>query len=351
MPSAGVESKEVAWTVLDVPVRGTITSPQGKGPYPAVVMLAGSGPTDRNWCSPLIPGTNGTARLLAESLAYAGFVTLRYDKLGSGPRAKESLPKISGKVGMQTFTQELAEAVRTLLAENNVDGTRLFALGNSEGCIHAVNYQLQAERGSFKGLVLTGAPGRTVGEVARNQLVDQLKFLHDAKGATGVVIGLFGKIKPLPETDATMAKYDEAISQFVAGQPVRPDPSLPKGVKKLLQSLTTPTNQPFSRELWTYNLTEHLPEVREPVLVVIGKKDIQVDWGVDGKALEAATSRKVGMSFAYPENGKHLRKDEGEPRERLSARNVGKHYKSTGPRHDVAAKDRIIGWLREHSEK
>ena len=344
-----VEDKEVTWRVLDVTVRGTITSPSGKGPYPAAVLLAGSGPTDRNWCSPLIPGANGTARLLAESLAGAGFVTLRYDKLGSGPRVKENLPRFSGRVSMRTFVEELAGAVETLLVEGDVDRSSLFALGNSEGCIHAVNYQLQAERNSFKGLVLTGAPGRTVGEVARNQLIDQLNFLHNAKGATGVIIKLFSKIKPLPDTGATMEKYDDAVSRFIAGQPVSPDPSLPKGIKKMLRGLMTPANQPFSRELWAYNLSEHLPKVREPIMVVIGRKDIQVDWKIDGKILEAATAGNPGASFAFPEDANHLLKYEADPRERLNARDVGKHYNSPGAKLDVETKNLIIDWLKEHA--
>ncbi len=349
MTSTAIESKEVAWNVLDLPIRGTITAPQEKGPHPAVVMLAGSGPTDRNWCSPLIPGKNGTAKLLAESLANKGFVTLRYDKLGSGPHFKENLPGISGKVGMQIFAEELAGAVTTLLAEDEVDRRRVFALGNSEGCIHAVNYQLQPGHEPFSGLILTGAPGRTVGEVARNQLVDQLHYLHNAKGATGVVIKLFSRIKPLPEIDATMEKYDEAIAQFIAGKPVKPDTSLPKGIKKLLQSLTTPVNQPFSRELWTYNLVEQLPKVHEPVLVVIGKKDIQVDWKIDGAALEAATAGMPEVSFAYPENANHLLKREVEPKERLNARSVTKRYNSAAAKLDEEVEGLIIDWLRRRA--
>ena len=80
-------------------------------------MLAGSGPTDRNWCSPLLPGSNGTAKILAEALARRGYVTLRYDKLGSGPHVRENLPKFAGKVGMKTFKEELAGGVETLVAE------------------------------------------------------------------------------------------------------------------------------------------------------------------------------------------------------------------------------------------
>lgn len=144
-----------------------------------------------------------------------------------------------------------------------------------------------------------GAPGRSVGDVARSRLIEQFDFLHNAKGATGSIIRLVGRVKPLPDTEVTMKHYDEAVSQFIAGEPVRPDPSLPKGIKKLLLSLTTPANQPFSRELWTYNLTQHISKVDEPILVVIGKKDIQVNWKVDGRALEDATS-EVKRVFLLP---------------------------------------------------
>ena len=63
---------------------------------------------------------------------------------------------------MQTHMDELAGGVETIVSETNVDKNRLFALTNSESAIHAVNYQLQAKSNRFKGLVLTGAPGRAM---------------------------------------------------------------------------------------------------------------------------------------------------------------------------------------------
>src|SRR5579863_7083909 len=273
MSNAIISDEEVTWSVLDIPVSGTITAPPDKGPHPAVILLAGSGPTDRNWCSPLLPGTNGTARVLAKSLASRGFVTLRYDELGSGPHVKENLPKFSGKVSMQTFLDELTGAVETILAERNVDRDRLFALTNSEGAIHAVNYQLQAKGGRFRGLVLTGAPGRAIGDVARSQLLEQGKSL--------------------PDGETIIGHYDESIAEFLAGKPVTMDPSLPEGLKMVLRSLESPNNLPFSRELWAYSLPEHVAGIDDPMLVVIGKKDIQINWKVDGKALEDATAGKA----------------------------------------------------------
>jgi hypothetical protein len=250
---------------------------------------------------------------------------------------------------MQTYVEELSGAVEMVLSESNVDRNRLFALANSEGSIHAVNYQLQARGDRFKGLVLTGAPGRTVGELARSQLLDQMNSIHNAKGATGLFIKLVNRIRPLPDTDITMKHYDEAISKFVASEPVRPDPSLPKGIKKLLLSLTTPTNQPFSRELWSYDLTRHISKLDEPILVVIGKKDLQVDWKIDGKALEEATSRKTQVSFAYPENANHVLKHEDKPKEKLNARYVSSHYNAPDAKLDEEAAEGIFRWLNERA--
>lgn len=252
MENTAIENKEVSWKVLDIPIYGTITAPTDKEIHSAVIFVAGSGPTDRNWCSPLLPGTNGSAKLLAEALASQGFLTLRYDKLGSGPRVKENLSKFAGKLSMQIYVDELAGAVETILSEKNVDENNLFVLGNSEGTIHAVNYQLQAKRNRFRGLALTGAPGRSIGEVARNQIINQMK--------------------PLGNLETIMKHYDDAIADFQASKPVISDPSLPEGIKRLLQSLENPVNLPFARELWAYKLPGHIARVNEPILVVIGKK-------------------------------------------------------------------------------
>jgi uncharacterized protein len=325
--SRAIENKEVSWKVLDIPVYGTITAPSGAGPHPAIILLAGSGPTDRNWCSPLLPETNGTAKILAEDLASQGFVTLRYDKLGSGPHVKENLPKFSGKVSMQTFLEELNGAVETTISERNVEADRLFAVTNSEGAIHAVNYQLQAKSTHFKGLVLTGTPGRSVGEVARSQLLNQGKSL--------------------PGVGSMMKYYDEAIAEFLASKPMMLDQSLPEGVKLLLHSLENPNNLPFARELWAYNLPEHMPGVDQPILVVIGKKDIQIDWSIDGRGLENATAQKATVTFAYPENANHLLKHEELPIEKLTPEYVGMHYNASDARLDQEAANSIFSWLND----
>jgi uncharacterized protein len=327
-----IENKEVTWKVLDdVSVHGTITAPKDKDLHPAIIFQAGSGPTDRNWCSPLLPGTNGTAKILAEGLARRGYITLRYDKLGSGPKVRENLPKFAGRVGMQEFREELAIGIETLISEKNVDISRLFVLTNSEGAIHAVNYEQDAKKNRFKGFVLTGAPGRPIGDVARTQFLNQSKSI--------------------PNGEVLMKHYDEAISEYLSGKPIVIDPSLPKGMEPFFRSLESPNNLPFSRELWIYNLPEHIREIRDPILIVIGKKDIQVDWQLDGMPLETALNQNTQASFAYPQDANHVLKHEEMPKEKLTPQYVGEHYNAQDAQLDNETENIIFNWLDEHSKR
>src|SRR5512135_310615 len=115
------ESSEVSWSLDSTTVYGTLVRPSGPGPFPGVVMVAGSGPTDRDWNSPLLPGTNGSAGLLAQELARVGIASLRYDKRASGPHVQETMPALVGKMSMQSHLDELAAAVRVLADQPAVD--------------------------------------------------------------------------------------------------------------------------------------------------------------------------------------------------------------------------------------
>ncbi len=323
------ESLEVTWQLGSTTVYGTLVRPIGPGPFPAVVMIAGSGPTDRDWNSPLLPGTNGSARLLAEALAQAAIASLRYDKRASGPHARENMQHLIGKLSMQSHLDELAGAVRTIANQPYTRSDRIFALANSEGTLHALNYQLSSPNIPFAGLVLTGLPGRAIGAVARSQLAAQ---------AAGI-----------PNGDALMALYDAAITRFLAGKPIAPDPSLPEGVQMLLQSLETPANLPFARELWTADAAPLLRQVNVPVLVIIGKKDIQVDWQVDGEPLQRAAAGHKNVTFLFPENVNHVLKQELRPRSQLVPAQIAESYNGPDTRLDAQTLASILEWLAAHA--
>lgn len=331
MAEVSIEDHEVTWDVIGIPVHGTITRPSEGTARSAVILVAGSGPTDRNWCSPLLPGTNGSAKLLAESLARQGFLTLRYDKVASGPYAMENFPKFAGKLSMQTHLDELAGAAKAIAAEKISKKDNLFVLASSEGTIHAVNYQLQGKGARFKGLVLTGSPGRAMGDVGRSQVQKQ--------------------IMELPGGDSLMREYDEAMADFLAGRPVTVDPALPEGVRMLLLALSNPVNLPFGRELWAYDLSKSIAGIEEPILVVIGKKDVQVDWRADGGALEKAAANKAEVTFVYPETANHVLKYEATPLSDLTPPDAAMHYNVEGSQLDDEAAAAIFSWLKKQADR
>jgi uncharacterized protein len=133
-------------------------------------LFAGSGPTDRNWNTPLLPGSNGSAALLAETLTANGYLTLRYDKRASGPHAQENVQRLAGSISMQGHAAELAGAIELLAKRPDVDRQRIVVLANSEGCIHTLNYELQAPAYPCKGLILAAAPARPISAMAHSQV-------------------------------------------------------------------------------------------------------------------------------------------------------------------------------------
>jgi pimeloyl-ACP methyl ester carboxylesterase len=283
-------SVELSWFVDDIPVQGTLTLPDGDGPFPGVVIVAGSGPTDRDWNTPLMPGDNGSGRLLALVLADAGLASLRYDKRGSGPHVAENLPLMIGRISMASHLDELVAATGVLVAQDGVDATRIVGLGNSEGCLHVLHYATRERPVPFAGLVLTAPPGRAVGDLLLAQLALQLA--------------------QQPGGDTLYPMVEAAAIRYSAGGPMDPDPGLPEYLRMVLASFDTPANLPFARELWGEDATDTLPLVRVPTLVVIGEKDLQVDARIDGGLLQEAASGMGTVTFAFPANANHELKEE-----------------------------------------
>jgi uncharacterized protein len=319
------QSQEVSWPLGATTVYATVLKPEGAGPFPGVVLVAGSGPTDRDWNSPLLPGTNGSGRLLAEALGRAGFASLRYDKRASGPHVRETIPLLVGTITMQSHVDELAGAVRTLAEQPGIRRDRIFALGNSEGTLHVLNYQVADPSIPFAGLILTGPPGRSVGAVARAQLAAQAESNPDGEHLLGL--------------------YDSAVGRFLAGQPAAPDAALPEGVRSLIAALESPFNLPFARELWTADAAAPLRRVRVPVLIVVGKKDLQVDWHADAEPLQRAAAGRSDISFLFPEDANHVLKHEPRPREELAQREAMQRYNASDASLDAATVAAIVAWL------
>lgn len=321
-------SERLTWLMDGTTMAATIALPEGAGPWPGLVLVPGSGPTDRDWNSPALPGRNGSAALLADALARVGFASIRYDKRFTGPYAAANGPLLSGKISLKSHMDEVAAAAEQLKKRPGVDAAKVFALTNSEGAVHALNAHL-AGAPEFAGLILTGAPGRVLGAVMRGQIEAQ--------------------VLPLPQGKEIMAGYDKLTARFQAGLPFSPEPAVPPAVNNMVAGFYAPQNLPFLREIFSADPARLAAGVKAPLLVVIGGKDIQIDPLLDGKPLEAALAGSETASFVYPADADHVLKHEPKPREQLSPLLVQNNYNAAGRELDGETLKTIIGWLKDRS--
>jgi len=314
-------SEAISWNIDATTVSATLTLPAAPGPHPAVVLVAGSGPTDRDWNSRLLPGKNGSAALLAQSLAEAGFAVLRYDKRFLGPDAAGNVAALGGKLSFKTHQDEVSSAANYLRSRPDIVPGKLFALTNSEGALHALNAQLGGQA-KFAGLVLTAPMGRTGKVLMRWQIEKQ--------------------VKPLPNGAAIMAAYDKLIAKFQAGLPFAPDPVIPAPINNLVASLYA--GLPFSKELLLASGPALFAKAGGPRLVLIGKKDIQVDARLDGKLFESVQGKEI--TIAYPENANHVLKFEPRPASELQPAYVQQNYNAADRELDPETLRTIVSWLK-----
>jgi uncharacterized protein len=150
------------------PLPGVLTLPSGQGPFPAVVLVAGSGPNDRDETV----GANKPFRDIAQGLAAAGIASLRYDKRSRvyGPRMTQD--------GEATINHEVTDdalaAVKLLGAQSGVDPHRLFVLGHSLGAYMAPRIGQRAPQ--LAGLVLLAGSARPLLDVIAQQAREQGKL-------------------------------------------------------------------------------------------------------------------------------------------------------------------------------
>jgi hypothetical protein len=85
------------------------------------------------------------------------------------------------------------------------------------------------------------------------------------------------------------------------------------------------------------------------MLVVIGKKDLQVDWQADGEPLQRAVTGRDDVTFLFPENANHVLNEESRPRSKLALAEVMEQYNGPDSRLDPQAMDSILAWLAAHA--
>lgn len=254
-----------------VTIRGTLTRPAGAGTHPAVLLIQGSGPTDRD-------GNQGETlrtdllRELADALAAAGIASLRCDKRGLHANAAE-LPT-SSEAMAEFYTWELAEedwrcAFAFLSAQPDIDANRVGIIGHSEGGMVALRLA-QSERPAALALLATAA--RPLAAV----VTEQLSALLDRQGAQG-------------EQRAALMAHLAGVLALLEREGRTPD-DLHPGLAVLFPA--------YLNRYWQSALRLDplalLAHYNGPVLVVNGSDDPQVSAERDARVLAEALQRRGG---------------------------------------------------------
>jgi len=143
-------------TVGGYKLPGTLTIPNGKGPFPAVVLVHGSGPNDRNETL----GPNHPFADIADGLSSQGIAVLRYDK-----RTLRHLAMVA-TVEDEVIDDAVA-AVRLLRARRDVTGDRIFVIGHSLGAVLAP--EIAKKAWPVAGIVLLAPSGRKLPQIIAQQ--------------------------------------------------------------------------------------------------------------------------------------------------------------------------------------
>jgi pimeloyl-ACP methyl ester carboxylesterase len=142
----------------------TVLVPAGAGPFPAAVLIHGSGPNDRDETV----GSNKIFRDIAEGLASHGIAVLRYDK-----RTYAYRDRLDNTITLEDEVMvDAVDAVRALAARPEVDPDRVFVIGHSLGGLLAPDIALRAQR--VAGVALLAPPARPPWDIVR----DQMSYLH-----------------------------------------------------------------------------------------------------------------------------------------------------------------------------
>ncbi|APU12595.1 Alpha/beta hydrolase family [Actinoalloteichus fjordicus] len=256
--------REVTFTASDgLELHGSLRVPtHARKPVPAVLLIAGSGPTDREGNSSGISGDVGTLRNLADTLARNGIASLRYDKLGSGQTGMGPYAEDPGRVDFDAYVEHAAEGLRFLADQPEVNQDRLMVTGHSEGGLIALvlaqDETLDVPPISSVGL-LTPASLRYLTTIT-NQLTAQLE--------AGVEAGVL----PREEADALLASLEEIVESL------RTDGRLPDSVPPELASLFNPYNERFLHNADQYDPSELAATLPTDVSVYLAcaTADIQV---------------------------------------------------------------------------
>jgi uncharacterized protein len=216
-------------------IYGTLTLPNPSGAVPVALIIAGSGPVDRNGNSGPVQGN--TYQLLASALAANGVASLRYDKRGIAKSATAASSERA--LRFDTYVDDAAGWLRMLRADKRF--SKVIIAGHSEGALVGT---IAAQRAPIDALVTLEGAGRSAPTLLREQLEKNLPM-------------------------DLYVRADAIIAQLEAGHAVANPPTE-------LMTLFRPSVQPYLMSWFKYDPAVELVKVREPVSIVQGTADVQV---------------------------------------------------------------------------
>ncbi len=258
----------------DLTLSGELMLPDGEGPFPAVLLLPGSGPTDRDGNQAGLK--TDVLKQIADRLAVNGIATFRFDKrpvhkyLAQWPKTTD-MAVYSEYFSFENHVADVKVAYETIAKHAKVNAKRCAVLGHSEGGLFA---SWEAPLLKPKAVVLLATAGDTLVSVLRFQIGRNLL-------QPGVPEALKNEITAANE--ATMKSIIETGK-------------LPEKVHPNLAALYNASALKLIHSYLTIDPTVPLKQYRGPVLVMNGDKDIQVRADVDAKRLFEALKSRDGTT-------------------------------------------------------
>jgi dienelactone hydrolase len=245
---------------------GTLTTPAGAGPFPAVVLVHGSGPNDRDETI----GPNKPFKDLALGLASRGVAVLRYEK-----RTKEYGAKMAGMAGMTVKDEVLddaAAAAATLRSQPRIDPARVFVLGHSLGGMLVP--RIAAADQKLAGVIVMAGAARPLDRA----ILEQITYLAKADGTV------------TPEEQKAIDDAQQLVDAVAALKPSDASGTTPVG------------NAPPSYwlDLRGYDAPSAAQAVKAPMLILQGERDYQVTPAEFARWRDALAGRRDVTFHSYP---------------------------------------------------
>lgn len=254
------------------PLPGTLTVPLGAGPWPAVVLVHGSGPSDRDESI----GPNKVFRDLAHGLGSRGIAVLRYEKR-TRQHGQKIAPLTSFTVKDETIDDAVA-AVALLARTQGIDPRRVFVAGHSLGGMVAPRIAAAAGA-SVRGLVILAGAVRSL----EQSIIDQSRYLAELDGTVS------------PEEKQQLDAYEQMAARIRTLKPS--DPPVSTGL------FSAPAS--YFVDLRDYDPPAAAAALSLPMLILQGGRDYQVTMD-DFAKWKAALGTRPNVTFADFPLANHL---------------------------------------------